>query len=289
MVNKFKGTGVALVTPFNDDLSVDYAALGQLVKHVSDGGVDYLVVMGTTAEAPTLTSEEKLEVLRFVKSKNDKNLPIIYGMGGNNTALMIEQFKSFQEDVDAILVVCPFYNKPNQTGLKAHFEAIADVSPRPIMLYNVPKRTGVNLEASTVLSLADHDNIIGIKEASGGDVSQCKEIAEKMPSDFILTSGDDDLIPPFIAAGGQGVISVIANGLPKETSDLVKFCLANKSDEAQNLFGKMEVMMNLIFSEGNPTGIKSLLASLGVITNDVLRLPLVKASTTLTEKIKSAL
>jgi 4-hydroxy-tetrahydrodipicolinate synthase len=285
MGRKFDGVGVALVTPFNDDLSVDYDALGKLVRHVSDGGVDYLVVLGTTAESPTLKVSEKIEVLSCVQKHNHKNLPIVYGMGGNNTATLVEQYKAFKGNVDAFLVVTPYYNKPNQTGLLRHYQAIADVAPKPIILYNVPKRTGVNMEVDTVLELAKHPNIIGIKEASGDSVDQARLIAEGMPEDFLLTSGDDDLILPFIQAGGHGVISVVANALPDETSELVKLALDN-GQEAQQVADQLSPMLNLIFKEGNPTGIKTLLKERG-IGNGLLRLPLVEASTGLSDQIKS--
>ncbi|WP_420580609.1 4-hydroxy-tetrahydrodipicolinate synthase [Reichenbachiella sp.] len=283
-MDKFRGTGVALVTPFNEDLSVDYVALEKLVNHVSEGGVDYLVVMGTTAESPTLTGKEKLEVLKFVISKNAKKLPIVYGLGGNDTQALVTKFKNFDIEVDAFLVVCPFYNKPSQRGLQLHFEAIADVSPKPIILYNVPKRTSVNMVTKTVIALAQHPNIIGIKEASGDTVVQAEEIARKMPDDFILTSGDDDLITPFIKCGGIGVISVIANALPGHTSDLVNAALAGDYSKSKVMANDMENMLKLIFSEGNPTGVKALLRQMG-IGNAKLRLPLVEASDTLDAQI----
>lgn len=284
-MDKFKGTGVALVTPFKEDLSVDYKALEKLVNHVSDGGVDFLVVMGTTAESPTLTGKEKIEVLRFVKSINTKNLPVVYGLGGNDTQALVSKFKKFEEDVDAFLVVCPFYNKPSQRGLQLHYEAIADVAPRPIILYNVPKRTSVNMVTKTVIALAQHPNIIGIKEASGDTVVQAEEIARKMPDDFILTSGDDDLITPFIKCGGHGVISVIANALPGHTSDLVNAALAGDYSRSKVMANDMEDILSLIFSEGNPTGVKELLQQMG-IGNGKLRLPLVEASNELRGKIE---
>jgi 4-hydroxy-tetrahydrodipicolinate synthase len=284
MVNNFRGTGVALVTPFNEDLSVDYAALEQLVNHVSSGGVDYLVVMGTTAESPTLNENEKLKILRFVKSKNKKGLPVVFGFGGNNTQYMVDHFKTFDEEVDAFLVVCPYYNRPSQQGLQWHYEALADVAPKPIILYNVPKRTGCNLEVSTVLRLSEHANIIGIKEASGNDVTQAAEIAKGKSDDFLLISGDDDLIHPFMKIGGQGVISVIANALPSYTKALVDHALAG-NESAEKLANDLEMILSLIFSEGNPSGVKALLEVLG-IGKGRLRLPLVSASTALKDKIE---
>lgn len=281
------GIGVALITPFDEQLKVDFSALKALIRHVSDGGVDYLVVMGTTAESPTLTPNEKLAVLRFVKENNEKNLPIVYGMGSNNTAALIKDYSTFQETVDAFLVVCPYYSKPSQSGLQLHFEAIADVAPSPIILYNVPGRTSVNLSAESTLKLANHPNIMGIKEAAGDSI-QLDEIAKNMPIDFSLISGDDDLIVPFIKAGGHGVISVIANGLPKQTADVVNHCLNGDYDLASSSFKKIAEMINLIFSEGNPSGIKSLLQILG-IGNGKVRLPLVAGSSILTSTIAGAL
>lgn len=288
MNSRFKGTGVALVTPFDKDENVDFDALASLVSHVSEGGVDYLVVMGTTAESPTLSEAEKIEVLRFVKSKNAKNLPIVYGLGGNDTRSLVKQYQEFTENVDAFLVVCPYYNRPSQEGLKAHFEAIANVASKPIILYNVPKRTGVNLEVSTVLELAKHPNIIGIKEASGTHVEQCKQIAEAMPEDFLLTSGDDDLIIPFMEAGGHGVISVIANAMPRQTSDLVNEMLAGNLEQAQEVNTIMVEALGLLFVEGNPTGVKALLHSMKVISENVLRLPLVTSSDSLYTMLAAA-
>lgn len=286
-MDKFKGTGVALITPFNQDLSVDYHSLEKLIDHVSHGGVNYLVVMGTTAESPTLNEKEKLEVLRFVKSKNKKKLPIVYGLGGNDTQALVDKFKNFEEEVDAFLVVCPYYNKPSQRGLQLHYEAVADVASKPIILYNVPKRTSCNMNAKTVVALAEHPNIIGIKEASGDTVVQAEEIARKMPDDFLLTSGDDDLILPFIKCGGHGVISVIANALPRHTSDLVNCALSADYSYAKVIANDMEDMLGLIFSEGNPTGIKALLKQIG-IGNGGLRLPLVEATAGLNDKIQEA-
>lgn len=287
MNSRFKGTGVALVTPFDEAQNIDFAALEKLVDHVSEGGVDYLVVMGTTAESPTLSKAERLEVLRYVKAKNKKNLPIVYGLGANNTAGLVKQFQKFEEQVDAFLVVCPYYNRPSQAGLIAHYRAVADVAKKPIILYNVPKRTGVNLETESVLTLAEHPNIIGIKEAAGNHVEQAKQIAEKMPKDFLLTSGDDDLIIPFMEAGGHGVISVIANAQPKETVAVVNAMLKGNLEVAQEENAKIVELLSLIFVEGNPTGVKALLNAKGIIKN-FLRLPLVPATGALYQLIDAA-
>ncbi len=286
-MNRFRGTGVALVTPFNEDMSVDYEALGQLVDHVSQGGVDYLVVMGTTAEAPTLAPDEKIKVLEFVKSRNAKNLPIVFGMGGNNTRVLVEQYKNFEHEVDALLLVTPFYNRPNQTGLIRHYEAIADVSPKSILLYNVPKRTGTNLEADSVITLSQHDKIIGIKEATAGNFDQQDAIRTGVSEDFLVISGDDDLIIPFMQHGGHGVISVIANAMPAETSTLVKSALKGDFSQAEIDNEIIQPFIDLIFTEGSPTGIKSLLQARG-IGNGLLRLPMVEASAQLEAKLLEA-
>ena len=284
MVEKFRGTGVALVTPFNEDKSVDYDTLARLVKHVSDGGVSYLVVMGTTAESPTLGKKEQVEVLNFVKASNERNLPIVFGMGGNNTAALVERYRSFNEEVDAFLVVTPYYNRPSQQGLIEHYTAVADVASKPVILYNVPKRTGTNMTAKTVLALANHPNIIGVKEASGGNLQQTLEIAHGMPDDFLLTSGDDDLIIPFMGAGGHGVISVIANALPAQTVELVNLSLKKDKVGANKVNETVSPFLDLIFREGSPAGIKCLLQHMGFGTG-ALRLPLVPVTPGLKKEI----
>jgi len=287
MANRFSGTGVALVTPFKDDWRVDFDSLARLVRHVSDGGVDYLVVMGTTAESPTLSGKERIKVLEAVQVNNHKKLPIVYGMGSNNTAKLQDQYRAFEHDVDAFLVVTPYYNRPNQRGLIRHYEAIAEVANRPIILYNVPKRTGVNMEAETVITLSAHPNIIGVKEASGGNIEQTAAIAAGIPEGFLLTSGDDDLITPFIEAGGHGVISVIANALPGQTVSLVNLLLSGNKEQAEVFSEELSVYLNLIFQEGSPAGIKHLLKEIG-IGNGKLRLPLVEISDGLALKLHQA-
>lgn len=287
MAKDLRGTGVALVTPFDDELQVDYVALKALVEHVTDGGVDYLVVMGTTAESPTVNETEKLEILRFIKKHNHKNLPIVYGLGGNNTAALVEHYRSFDEEVDAFLVVCPYYNKPSQLGLQRHYEAIAEVAPKPIILYNVPGRTSVNMNVETILKLAEHPNIIGIKEAAGDNVRQITELAKTAPEGFLLTSGDDDLIIPFMKAGGHGVISVVANSLPYHTSKMMNYCLEGDFASADKINEEISESIGLIFKEGNPSGIKSMLKSLD-IGNGLVRLPLVEASADLSSTIHQA-
>ena len=288
MYKKFSGTGVALVTPFKEDLSVDFDALARLVNHVSKGCVDYLVVNGTTAESPVTTPSEKREILSFIQSMNEKKLPIVYGIGGNNTE---EVLKTIRETglngVDALLSVSPYYNKPSQEGIFRHYSAVADASPVPIILYNVPGRTSSNISAGTTLRLAKHPNIIGTKEASG-DLMQCAAIAKDAPTDFLLISGEDLLTTPMISIGGSGAISVLANAFPVNFSKMVRFALeGNYAESSKRLFSFMDINP-LMYEESNPVGIKQTLASLGLCGNFV-RLPLVSASKTLAEKINGAL
>lgn len=288
MYKKFSGTGVALVTPFKEDLSVDFDALARLVNHVREGGVDYLVVNGTTAESPVTTLSEKREILSFIQSMNEKKLPIVYGIGGNNTE---EVLKTIRETglngVDALLSVSPYYNKPSQEGIFRHYSAVADASPVPIILYNVPGRTSSNISVGTTLRLARHPNIIGTKEASG-DLMQFAAIAKDAPTDFLLISGEDLLTTPMISIGGSGAISVLANAFPVNFSKMVRFALeGNYSESSRYLFSFMDINP-LMYEESNPVGIKQTLASLGLCGNFV-RLPLVSASKTLAEKINGAL
>lgn len=285
MNRSFHGTGVALATPFTDDLAIDYAGLEKLLEHVANGGVDYLVVMGTTAESPTLSSKEKLDVLHFVKKNNINGLPIVYGLGGNNTAQLIEAYSSFEEDVDAFLSASPYYNKPSQEGIRKHYESIADVSNRPIILYNVPGRTSSNIEAQTTIALASHPNIIGTKEASGS-IIQCTEIVQATSDEFLLISGDDVLTVPLMSVGAVGVISVIANALPRDFSNMVRQAQSNQYDLASSIAQQMVHVNDLVTREGNPTGIKAALEVLGICSSNV-RLPLTSASVDLREKLKS--
>lgn len=278
------GTGVALITPFDDQLQVDYEALQRIINHVSEGGVDYLVVLGTTGESVTLSIKEKHEVLSFITQHNTKGLPVVFGLGGYNTQELLEFMPELAGyPLHAILSVTPYYNRPSQEGLVRHYSELADKSKFPVILYNVPTRTGCNIKADTTLRLAKHENIIGIKEASG-DLLQCIEIACRRPEDFYLISGDDALTLPIISVGGQGVISVTANAYPAEFSSMVKSALAGKLTDAQKELYKLSEAMKCTVAEGNPTGIKALMHNLGICRNRV-RLPLVEASKELQERV----
>ena len=275
--NPFVGTGVALITPFNEDYSVDYKSLENIVEFTLSNGADFLVALGTTSEAPTLTQEEKNEVLKTIIRTANGRCPIMLGMGGNNTMSLVESMKNQDfTGVDGILCVVPYYNKPNQNGMKAHFKAVADNSPVPVVLYNVPGRVGVNLQSATCVELAQHPNIIAVKEASG-NLQQIMEILRDKPSDFDVLSGDDGITQPMMALGAKGVISVAANGYPDVFCPMVTSMLNNDAETALSLHYKMLKMNNLIFADGNPAGIKTLMASRGLCKN-VLRLPLVPAN-----------
>lgn len=283
-MDSLSGVGVALITPFKDSGRVDYNGLEQVLAHTANGNIDYYVVMGTTAEASTMFHQEKMDVLRFVKKNNSRNLPIVYGLGGNCTASIVDKFQSMDEEVDAFLSVSPAYNKPSQLGITKHYEALADAAKAPIILYNVPGRTASNISAETTLTLANHPNIIGIKEASGS-LDQCKEIASKKPEDFMLISGDDMLTFDMIKSGACGVISVIANALPKQFSNMVHDALACKEPNDADI-NKMQRFDDMIMGECNPSGVKSALKHLGLCTDD-MRLPLTSVTTELDLKIKT--
>ena len=278
MNNKISGTGVALVTPMKSDLSIDFNALNNLVIHCIDGGVDFLVALGTTGESVTLSIEEKKLVLDCVKKSNNNRLPIVLGIGGNNTDYIIQSFSSYDLDgVDAILSVSPAYNKPTQEGIYQHYKAISKSSPLPIILYNVPGRTSSNMTAETTLRLAyDFDNIIAIKEASG-DMEQIMEIISKKPIDFKVLSGDDAITLPIILMGGDGVISVLGQALPKDFSSMVKYGLKGDLKASKELHYKILSFVEPLFVEGNPAGVKALLYLKGICKEEV-RLPLVKSS-----------
>ncbi|MFN7491063.1 MAG: 4-hydroxy-tetrahydrodipicolinate synthase [Chryseotalea sp.] len=284
-MKKLTGTGVALVTPFLKDGQIDYPALKKLLKHTAKG-VDYYVVMGTTGEVATLNKEEKKSVLNFVLNNNETKLPVVYGIGGNNTAEVVKQIEETDlSGVSALLSVSPYYNKPSQAGIEAHFKAVADASPVPVILYNVPGRTGSNMSASTTLALSQHPNIIGIKEASG-NLEQCMKIAAEAPKGFLLISGDDMLTVALYAIGAKGVISVLANAYPVAFKKMKDFAFANDYAKAsKELFTLLDIN-GPMYEEGNPVGIKQLLAEMNVVKSFV-RLPLVPASATLTNKIKS--
>ena len=274
----FQGLGVALITPFKKDFSVDVEALERIVNHVIDNGADFLVALGTTSEAPTLTPEEKDLVINTIIKANANRLPIMLGMGGNNTQAVIEAIKAqdFTGDrsiIKSILSVVPYYNKPNQRGMKAHFEAIADASPLPVVVYNVPGRVGVNLQAATCVELAKHPNIIAVKEASG-NLQQIMEILRDKPYKFKVLSGDDGITYPLMALGATGVISVAANAYTEPFSRMMKAQKEGRVEEALDLHYTMLRMNQLIFADGNPAGIKCLMHHMGLCEN-VLRLPLV--------------
>lgn len=287
MKNNIQGTGIALVTPFNKKKEIDFDALGNLVEHVTAGGADYLVALGTTAETPTLTNEERREVARFIKAKNNGQLPIILGVGGNNTSEVIRSIGEYDmEGIIAILSVTPYYNKPSQQGLYEHYKAIAKESPKPIVLYNVPGRTGVNMSAETTLRLAhDFENIAAIKEASGS-LTQAAYILRDKPENFMVISGDDNMALPMVALGGDGVISVAGNAFPEKFCRMVKLCLAGDFAGASLIQLNMIECVEALFAEGNPVGVKAALAIQGVMEDEV-RLPLVPASEALHTRLKT--
>jgi 4-hydroxy-tetrahydrodipicolinate synthase len=284
----FEGTGVALVTPFDADGHVDYPALTRLIQHVTKGGVDYLVVMGTTGESATLSKDEKAAVLHHVKEVNAGQLPIVYGVGGNNTAELVHQLTHKDPSgLAGILSVTPYYNKPTQEGLYQHYKALAQVSPLPIILYNVPGRTGINMTAETTLRLArDFSNIKAVKEASG-NLDQINRICKDKPVGFEVISGDDNLTYPMIALGARGVISVVGQATPKVFSDMVRLALEGRFSEALPLHNRLFDFTNQLFEQGNPGGVKAALAALGVMDNR-LRLPLVPVSADLAQAIGQA-
>ncbi len=285
--SKFYGAGVALTTPFHKYGTVDFTSLGNLIEHVIAGGIDYIVALGTTSEAATLTEDERKAVLDFIIENVNKRVPIVVGIGGNNTQLLVETIKHFDfEGIDAILSVTPYYNKPNQKGLYYHYKALASITPMPIILYNVPGRTAVNLSAETTLKLAhEFKNIIGIKEASG-NVVQVMNILKDKPKDFLVISGEDSLTDSIVALGGAGVISVTANAYPAEFHQLVKAGLKKNFEEAHKISNALLVFMEAIFEDGNPAGIKAALSIMGLMKNN-LRLPLVKVNVPTFNKIKT--
>jgi 4-hydroxy-tetrahydrodipicolinate synthase len=283
-MNQFKGAGVALVTPFSADMSIDFPALRQLVREQIAGGTNFLVVQGTTGESPTLTSDEKLKVLETVQEENNGQLPIVYGVGGNNTMAVAEAFSKIPAGVDGILSVAPYYNKPIQRGFVAHYKAIAQATDLPIIMYNVPGRTGSNMLAETTLELAEVKNIVAMKEASG-NMEQIMEIIRCKPADFLLLSGDDALTMPLIAAGADGVISVVANSFPKQFSQMVAASLNGDLATARKLHYDLLPITKLFFTEGNPGGVKIALEELGWMAPH-MRLPLVQVSDNLKTAIQ---
>lgn len=285
MMNKFRGTGVALITPFDSDHNIDFNGLEKLVNHCIDGGVDYLVVMGTTGENAVLSNAEKQEVLKFVQKVNAGRKPIVYGIGGNNTAALVETIKSTDfSEIDAILSVSPYYNKPTQEGIYQHFKTISEASPVDIIVYNVPGRTSSNMTAQTTVRLAkDFDNIIAIKEASG-DMEQVMTIINNRPEGFLVISGDDNLTLPIIACGGDGVISVSGEGFPKVFSTMVKDALNGDMAAARKGHYRLLEVTKMLFAEGNPGGIKAALKHQN-ICEEYMRQPLWMISDELRTKI----
>ncbi len=286
-MNKLKGTGVALVTPFKQDQSLDLEALRRVVNHVIESGVDYLVVLGTTGETATLDPVEKQLVSSTVIEENQGRLPLVIGIGGNNTALLAKELQQADlDDFDAVLSVSPYYNKPTQEGIYRHFKHLAEVSTKPLIIYNVPGRTASNILPSTVLRLAnDCTNIIGIKEACG-DMAQIRQLIDSVPDSFMVISGDDFTALPTVLAGGAGVISVIGQGVPVEFSEMVRYGIAGKENVATSIHMRLTKGMDLIFEEGNPAGIKAMLEYINLCEAGV-RLPLVEASSDLKKRIGS--
>jgi 4-hydroxy-tetrahydrodipicolinate synthase len=280
----FHGVAPALVTPMNEDRSINWDGLKKLIQHVSNGGVDYLVVQGTTGESATTTADEKKQIVTTIQEANAKNLPIVYGLGGNNTDALLNQIKQTSFDgIDAILSVCPYYNKPSARGVIAHYEAIADACPVPVIMYNIPGRTGINMSAETVLKLSEHQNIIGIKEASC-IIEQCMEIVYHKSDDFLLISGDDVQAVPIISIGGVGVMSVIANAFPQQFTTMIHQALAGDYRSAQKELGKFLTIDPFLYEEGNPVGVKKLLEIQGLFGAQV-RMPLASASAELGQKL----
>lgn len=274
-MKRFRGTGVAVITPFKNDSSIDFTAFGRVINHVIKGGVNYIVAMGTTGEASTLTKDEKHALVSYVKEAIDSRVPLVVGIGGNNTQEVVNNIRELDMNgVDAILSVAPYYNKPSQRGLFQHFKTIASCSPVPVIIYNVPGRTSCNISSDTCLELAsEFENIIGIKEASG-DLSQIMRIIKGKPENFLVISGDDALTIPIIAAGGSGVISVLANAYPSECSELVSNALRNNFKSSREIHFRFIEAIELLFADGNPSGIKAFMSLMNLCQNN-LRLPLV--------------
>ncbi len=286
-VNRFKGLGVALITPFRNDNSIDIEALDRLVEYQLKGGVDFLCIMGTTAETPTLTAAEKRMLKEHLVARVAGRVPLLMGCGGNSTAALVEEFQNTDwRGIDGILSVCPYYNKPSQEGLYQHYSALSKASPLPIVLYNVPGRTGVNMTAETTLRLArDFENIVAIKEASG-NITQMDDIIKNKPENFDVISGDDGITFPLITLGAVGVISVIGNALPYEFSRMVRLALQGEYSSARTIHHKFAELFKLLFVDGNPAGVKAMLSEMGMIENQ-LRLPLIPTRLKTIEQISS--
>ena len=286
---QLRGTGVAIVTPFKENESVDFDALGKLIDFIIDNGVEYVVTLGTTGETPTLDKQEKLDIINFTFDKINNRVPVVVGIGGNNTKEVVNDVQSYPLDkAVAVLSACPYYSKPSQEGIFLHYKAIAEASPKPVILYNVPGRTGRNMEASTTIRLANEvANIAGIKEA-GNNINQCMQILKDRPADFLVVSGDDDLVLPELACGIDGVISVAANCFPKQFSDMVRAGLQFDFTTAKKLNDPLLEVYNLLFAENNPAGVKAFLSELGLIQN-ILRLPVTPLSQAVHEKVKACI
>ena len=286
---QLQGTGVAIITPFKSTMEVDFEALGKLIDFIIENGIEYIITLGTTGETPTLDTEEKRDIINFTFEKVNKRVPVIVGVGGNNTKEVMENLQSYPlEKAAAVLSASPYYNKPSQEGIFQHYKNLASASPKPVILYNVPGRTGSNITAETTLRLAKEvENIAGIKEASGNMV-QCMHILRDRPDDFLVVSGDDHITLPLIACGMDGVISVAANCFPKNFSNMVRHCLKGDFASARPLHYKCLEGNDLLFAENNPAGVKAFLYEMGIIKNE-LRLPLVPLSASIHQKVKACL
>jgi 4-hydroxy-tetrahydrodipicolinate synthase len=288
-MKKFRGTGVAIVTPFKNDSSIDFSALGRVLNHVIKGGVNYVVAMGTTGEASTLTRDEKQAVISSVMETVDKRVPVVIGIGGNNTSEVIHSIREMElEGVDGILSVTPYYNKPSQRGIFQHFKAIANSTQLPVIIYNVPSRTSINITSDTCLEIAHEcENIVAVKEASG-DIAQIMRIVKGKPDNFLVISGDDAMTLPVISAGGAGVISVLANVFPAECSELVNNALKYNFKVAREIHFRFLEAIDLLFADGNPSGAKAFLNSMNICQN-IVRLPLVPVNKTVNTRIQKFL
>lgn len=287
LIHTLSGTGVALVTPFAQDGSVDYKALGKIINHVIEGGAEYVVTLGTTGETPTLSKEEKFDIIHFTNDAVAGRIPIVVGIGGNNTRALIQDLQSYPLDkAAAVLSASPYYNKPSQEGIFQHYKLLAEASPKPLLLYNVPGRTGRNVTAETTLRLAHEvPNVAGIKEAAG-DMAQSLQIVKDAPADFLVVSGDDSLALPQVATGFRGVISVAANAYPREFSDMVRAALQGDLTKARTLNDALIQAYDLMFAENNPAGVKAFMYEMGLLQNE-LRLPMVPLSQPIHQKIKA--
>ncbi len=287
--NQLKGTGVALITPFTAKGDVDYTSLEKVINFVIHGGVEYIVVLGTTGETPTLNSQERISVIKYSYLKINKRVPVVVGIGGNNTKELLHDIESFPLDkAAAVLSTSPYYTRPSQEGLFVHYKTLAEASPKPIILYNVPGRTGRNIDAATTLRLArEVKNIAGIKEASG-DMAQCMQILRERPKDFLVVSGDDALALPQIACGMDGIISVAANSFPKQFSEMIRLCLKGDFPKAKKINDKLMPAYEIMFGENNPAGVKAFMTEMGLLKNN-LRLPLVPLSDEWHKKVKAYL